>query len=181
MTRVKLVALSGCTNGGKTTLAKQLLRDFPRSTYLTQDNFYFPRDEKHLIYIPELDSFNFDVISAIDMNALHEELQRLIHTGSYDYIFIDGFLLYEDEKLYAMLDRKYFLYLTYEECLRRRMIRHYNSIDTPNYFEKCVWVEYLKYREKCEQKYQNDIVYLDGSRPAKDVYDFVSNDILQIN
>ena len=176
----KLVGLSGCTNGGKTTLAKRLLKEFKNSAYLSQDDFYFPRDGKHLSYISELESFNFDVITAINMDKLRQELEKLVDSGKYDFIFLDGFLLYDDEKLYNMLDYKYFLFLTKEECLRRRQSRNYKTIDTPNYFDKCVWIEFLKYKQKCENIY-NDIIYLNGYNNLEDLFQLVSKHLLSSN
>lgn len=176
MTQTKVIGISGCTNGGKTTLAKRLQQEFTTSTYLTQDDFYFPRDSHHLEYIPELKSFNFDVISAIDMNKFLNEIKMLIDLGKYEYIFVDGFLLFDDERLYNLADRKYFLYLNKEECLRRRLSRNYKSADTPNYFDKCVWPEFLKYKQRCKTMY-DDIIYIDGSRSIEDIFLSVQKDI----
>lgn len=179
MNRTKLIGISGCTNGGKTTLSKKLQKALKTSTYLTQDDFYFPRDSDHLEFIDELNSFNFDVINAIDMDKFHAELKNAIDSEKYEYIFLDGFILYEDEKLYNMLDKRYFLFLNKEECLRRRLSRNYKTIDTPNYFDKCVWPEFLKYKQKCTMIFEN-INYIDGSRSIEDIFNTVLND-LKIN
>ena len=69
-------------------MAKRLIIKYPNSYYLSQDDFYHPRDSGHLQYIPELQSFNFDVISAIDMKKLHRKLEKLVKSGKYDYIII---------------------------------------------------------------------------------------------
>lgn len=69
-------------------MAKRLLAKYPNSFYLSQDDFYHPRDSGHLQYIPELQSFNFDVISAIDMKKLHRKLEKLIKSGKYEYIIL---------------------------------------------------------------------------------------------
>ena len=178
MPKTKLIGISGCTNGGKTTLSKLLQKAFDHSTYLTQDDYYYPRDTKHYTYLPELDSFNFDVISVINMDKLYLELKKLVASEKYEYIFLDGFLLYEDERIYNMLDSKYFLVLNKEECLRRRSSRNYKSVDTPNYFEQCVWVEFLKYKQKCEQKY-DDIIYLDGHESVESIFNLVKGQIME--
>jgi nicotinamide/nicotinate riboside kinase len=176
MVQTKLIGISGCTNGGKTTLSKRLQKEFPNSTHLSQDDFYYPRDSKHYTYIPELESFNFDVISVINMEKFYQELKKLILSEKYEFIFLDGFLLYEDEKIYNLLDKKYFLSLDKEECIRRRASRNYKTIDTPNYFEKCVWVEFLKYKQKCQSKYK-DIIYLNGHDTADQIFDLVKSQI----
>ncbi|CAF0971169.1 unnamed protein product [Brachionus calyciflorus] len=176
MYNTKLIGISGCTNGGKTTLSKSLQKEFISSTFLTQDDYYFPRDSDHLEFISELNSFNFDVISAIDVDKFFYELIDIKNSGKYELIFLDGFLLFEDERVYKMLDKKYFLFLNKQECWLRRISRNYKTADTPNYFDKCVWPEYLKYKEKCDKKY-DDIIYIDGSRSISDIFNFVSNEI----
>lgn len=177
MVKTKLIGISGCTNGGKTTLSKRLLLEFPNSYYMSQDEFYHERNSEHYTYIPELDSFNFDVITAIDMKRFHRELSKLVRSGQYEYIFMDGILLFEDEKLCNMLDRKYFIDLDKDECYRRRKSRNYIIADTSNYFESCAWTEFLKYKEKCQVNCA-DIVYIDGTESPEDIFIFVANDIV---
>lgn len=177
--RPRIIGITGCTNGGKTTLSKKLLAKYDRSCYLQQDEFYYPRDTDHLEYINDLESFNFDVITAINMDKFRLTLAKLIESGTCDYIFLDGFLLFEDAQVYQMLDRRYFLHLEKEECLRRRVSRNYKSIDTPNYFDRCVWVEFLKYKQMCESKYI-DIVYLNGAQSAESIFDLVCTDLTRL-
>jgi uridine kinase len=157
-----------------------LLKTFIRSKLLAQDDFYHPRDSQHLEYIPDLDSYNFDTIRAIDMERFHAELKRLVDSRAYDYIILDGFLLYDDEKLNKLLDRKYFLYLNADECWRRRQSRNYCLADSYKYFSACVWPEFLKYKQRCEQKY-DDIIYISGSDPIESVFTAVLNDLKRLN
>lgn len=89
-------------------------------------------------------------------------------SGKYDYIFVEGFLIFEDKQLASMLDKMYFILLDKEESKRRRALRCYKSVDTPNYFDKCVWVEFLKYQKKCKANHSG-IVYLDGHRSRQEL------------
>lgn len=181
MPETKIIGISGCTNSGKSTLCKHLINEFDNSIYLCQDNYYLEKNEKNLEYIPEAESFNFDVITAIDMNKFRFKLNALKTSNKYDFIFIDGFLIYEDRLVADSLDKKYFIILNKEESRRRRESRHYNSIDTPNYFDKCVWVEYLKYLKFCKANYI-DIVYLDGgSNLPQDLVNFILADFKRSN
>lgn len=90
LTKTKLIGISGCTNGGKTTLSKRLLLEFPNSYHFSQDDFYHDRVHNKEAYhwIDELQSYNFDVISCIDMKRFRSELQKLVELGKYDYIFL---------------------------------------------------------------------------------------------
>lgn len=161
---------------GKTTLSKRLQAALPNCTYLTQDDFYFPRDRDHLPYIEELDSLNFDVISAIDVDKFLGTLGELVASNKFDYILLDGFLLYEDKRVYELCDKKFFLLLNKEECLRRRLGRNYVTEDKPHYFDKVVWLEFLNYKKKCQVSY-DDIVYMDGSDTVENIFNSVFNDI----
>ena len=157
-------------------MSKRLQASLANCTYLTQDDFYFPRDRDHLAYIEDLDSLNFDVISAIDVDKFLATLTQLIESNKFDYILLDGFLLYEDKRVYDLCDKKYFLVLNKDECLRRRLSRNYKTEDKPNYFEKCVWVEFLNYKKKCQVSY-DDIIYIDGSDTVENIYNSVLNEI----
>lgn len=178
MLKTKLIGVSGCTNGGKTTLCKRLLDELPNAYHLSQDDFYYERGSVHYTYIPELSSFNYDVISAIDMKRFHTELARLLRSPQrYSYIICDGILLYEDDKLFKMFDRRYFLELPKEECERRRKQRHYAIEDTSEYFEKCAWREYVRYRQKCEMCHRKNIFFLNGTHKPAAIVDYVMNDL----
>ncbi|CAF0893551.1 unnamed protein product [Brachionus calyciflorus] len=176
MNKTKLIGISGCTNGGKTTLSKRLLLEIPNSFYLSQDEFYLERNSQNYKFVEEVDSFNFDVISAIDMKKFHMELNKLVRAGQYEYIFLDGILLYEDLNLVKMLDRRYFIDLNKEEAAKRRKSRQYILRETENYFEICAWTEFLKYKQNCIQNV-NNVIYLDGSLPREDIFKFVLNDL----
>jgi len=109
------------------------------------------------------------------MDKFIKDIISLRDSAVYDFVFIDGFLIYADKELVELLDIKYFILLNKEESRRRRESRQYKSIDTPNYFEKCVWVEYSKYLKTCKSNYI-DIIYIDGTSPPKDLVKFVIND-----
>lgn len=180
MIKTKLIGVSGCTNGGKTTLCKRLMSELANAYHLSQDDFYHERGSSHYTYMPELSSFNYDVISAIDMKRFHAELARLFRSPQrYSYILCDGILLYEDEKLFKMFDKRYFLELPKEECERRRKQRHYAVEDTSDYFDKCAWREYLKYRQKCgvENGHRKNIIFLNGTQKPGALVDYVINDL----
>lgn len=171
----KIIGISGCTNSGKTTLTEQLVLNIPNSISIIQDDFYFLLNSGKLEYLQDLQSFNFDTPEAIDFEKLIDNVQVLKDSGKNEFIFVDGSLIYWNDRLCKLFDQKYFLRLVKEECHSRRLKRKYESLDTPNYFEKCVWSEYLKYEQFCFTRY-HDIVYIDGSRLQKDIYDFICNE-----
>ena len=110
------------------------------------------------------------------MKKFHRKLVKLIKSHKYEHIFIDGILLYDDAKLTGLLDKKYFIDLDKQECQRRRLGRQYILEDTPDYFDKCVWLEFTKYRVKCMNSLKN-IVYIDGSQKPEVIFNFVISDL----
>ena len=180
MSRTKVIGISGCTNSGKSTLCKLLAKELNNSIHISQDDYYRERNVANLEYIPEVESFNFDVITAIDTDKLNEDIVALRDSEQYDFILVDGFLIYADEVLASRLDKKYFILLGKEESRRRRETRNYKSMDTPDYFDKCVWVEYMKYLQFCQKKY-SDIVYMDGTNQIPDSVEFLLSDLKRSN
>lgn len=173
MRETKLIGITGCTNSGKSTLCKNLCKEMVSSIHVSQDDYF---NRENLEYNEEAESFNFDSITAIDMDKFKEEIKSLKNSNKYDYVFIDGFIIYEDKELADFLDKKYFISLNKTESKRRRASRQYNSVDTPKYFDKCVWVEFLKYKKMCKRTYK-DICYMDGVKPKQDLVEHVLADL----
>ncbi|RXG56922.1 Nicotinamide riboside kinase 2 [Armadillidium vulgare] len=66
-------------------------------------------------------------------------------------LLIDGFIIYDDQRLKEMCDLKFFLTLPKEECFARRQNREYDPPDPPGYFDACVWPMYERHLEKVRQ------------------------------
>jgi nicotinamide/nicotinate riboside kinase len=158
-----IIGISGVTTGGKTTLSKNLLNEFPRSAYLCQDNYFFKRESGKLEFIEDLKSHNFDCIEAIDSEKFFIDLNEIIENKKhlYDFLIIDGFMLFE----YVHIDfaKMFFFTLTKEQCLSNRLKRNYKTVGSVEYFENCVWPNYLKYYEKCKTLFSGNIIYLNGN------------------
>jgi uridine kinase len=176
---VVLIGVSGCTNGGKTTLCKLLLNKFTNSAHICQDTFFLPKSQ--LEFREDLNSHNYDTIDSIDSEKFFQHLDALIdHEPNYDFIFIDGFLLYKyDQQFLGKLRRKYFFTLTKEQCLSRRLSRNYKTVGSLDYFEKLAWPCYSAYYEYCSKTFV-DIVYFDGNQPIQVAFNHVKNDLLRI-
>ena len=161
---------------GKTSLAKRLVERFPNSVHIIQDNFFHKKESGKLEFLPEVNSFNYDCLAAIDAQQFSEYFNQVCSTPDLDFVFVDGFLLfYFDIKF----DKKYFFTLTKEECKERRSKRKYKTVDNPNYFEKLVWPNYLAYIEYCQNKFP-DIEYLEGAMSLDQNFEIVKNELLQL-
>lgn len=173
-----LIGLSGCSNGSKTTLTNHLLSEFKNSVSIAQDNYYYLENSGFLEYIEDINYYNYDVLSAINMNKFYNDLIKLInYSPKYDYIFVDGFLLYEDDRLSNMLHKKYIISVDETTCRYRRKGRVYDGqIDPETYFERYVWPNFIQYKNFCKTRF-SDIVYLDGTDSINNLVKTVKNDI----
>jgi uridine kinase len=179
--RVKVIGISGSTNSGKTTLAKYLAKHVENSKIIFQDDYYFHESTGRIEYLAHINYYNYESISAINMSKLSIDLDYDIEYGQYDYIFIDGFLLYADSDLTRKFDKKYFLQVDKEICRERRKQRVYDGqVDAIGYFESYIWPSFLEYKELCESMKGTEIVYMNSNESIEKIVDFVLNDLKKI-
>ena len=182
-----VVAMSGVTNGGKSTATRQLLDVLPGSTrFLCQDDYFYLEDSPHHVPCPgNLKHHNWDVIGSMDMEKMKLDVRNIInsppsseedgnsiHDSSLDHdasslltycpiLLLDGFLLFDDAELTAMCDLRYFFTLTREQCWERRSQRVYDPPDPPGYFDVCVWPMYEEHLDRV-RKNVDEVIFLDG-------------------
>uniref|UniRef100_F6UU85 Nicotinamide riboside kinase 1 n=1 Tax=Ornithorhynchus anatinus TaxID=9258 RepID=F6UU85_ORNAN len=176
------------TNGGKTTLARNLQRQLPNCSIISQDDFFKPESE---IEIDENGFLQYDVLDALNMekmmSTVHSWMKNSQHaTGLPDsestegvyILIIEGFLLFNYKPLDTIWNRSYFLTIPYEECKRRRSARVYVPPDPPGYFDGHVWPMYQKHRREIDDITYN-IVYLDGTKSERDLFLQVYDDLIK--
>lgn len=174
-----IVGISGCTNGGKTTLATFLQNKFPGSIVVNQDQYFRPDDSKEHNLIPELNHKNWDCVAAVDWDAMMQCVTRTLSSEppvQNGLFIVEGHLIFNYFPLAKVFNRKYFLKLDKEECFRRRCRRVYDPPDVPGYFEKCVWPMYLSNLEELEGKFC-DVMYLDGTNSKEFIWETVMKDL----
>ncbi|MCP4923574.1 MAG: uridine kinase [bacterium] len=138
-----LIAISGGSGSGKTTVVNELLHLFPEQiTNLSQDSYY--KDLSHLPMI-EREKVNFDAPDSIDFNLLIEHLRQLakgqsIQRPNYDFtthtrtkqvdtvnpnkiIVVEGILLFAIPELRELFDIRVFMDVSSEDRLIRRINR----------------------------------------------------------
>lgn len=160
-----VVAISGVTNGGKTTLAKKLKESFSDSVALHQDQYFYPDDSPNHVKCPDIDHNDYDRLSALDMEKMFKDIMNILSTdvkpGSKRILILDGFILLNYSPIYDICHLKYRIHLNKEASLKRRLQRVYDPPDVPGYFERCVWPSYLQHAAELEDK--TDIILLDGN------------------
>jgi uridine kinase len=174
-----ILGISGCTNGGKTTLCKLLFEAFPNSVYLNQDKYFHSKESGLLEFRSELGSFNYETLEAIDSTSFLAEFAELKRkqASKYETIILDGFLIFAYDSI--SFDKKYFFTLSKEACLQRRLNRKYKTVGTIEYFESLVWPSYMQYYTYCKKKF-NDIVYLDGEMSIELIAQQVKIEIMEM-
>ncbi|KAM5329093.1 nicotinamide riboside kinase 1 [Glossophaga mutica] len=183
-----VIGISGVTNGGKTTLAKNLQKHFANCSVISQDDFFKPESE---IETDENGFLQYDVLEALNMEKMMSTISCWMESsrhsqGSRDWgsteevpiLIIEGFLLFNYKPFDPMWNRSYFLTIPYEECKRRRSTRVYQPPDPPGYFDGHVWPMYLKHRQEMED-ITREIVYLDGTKSEEDLFSQVYEDLKQ--
>ncbi|KAK2714523.1 nicotinamide riboside kinase 1-like isoform X1 [Artemia franciscana] len=175
-----VVALGGVTNGGKSTIAKLLQDYFPLSKIMRQDDYFKLDNQDGMEYISELGHYNWDIMSAIDMNKFESEFNKnltvLSELPSKSLLILEGFLVLNYKPLRPLMDLKYFFELEYEECWARRQTRNYDPPDVPGYFEKVVWPMYLKHRKELLDDCR-DIHFISGSAPLSETFQKIIGDL----
>ena len=143
-----LIGIAGGTGSGKTSVAKELTREFRRSevTLIEQDAFY--RDLSHLP-IEERQKINFDHPDAVDFELMKDTLERLLRGETvkipeYDYtthsrsdtvhemerhhiIVLEGILCLLDESIRNMMDIKIYVETADDIRIIRRIRRDINE------------------------------------------------------
>ncbi|XP_075864740.1 nicotinamide riboside kinase 1 isoform X5 [Microcebus murinus] len=118
------------TNGGKTTLAKNLQKHLPNCSVISQDDFFKPQSE---IETDKNGFLQYDVLEALNMEKMMSAISCCMENPRHSLVstdwgnaeetpilIIEGFLLFNYKPFATIWNRSYFLTIPYEECKRRR-------------------------------------------------------------
>ncbi|CEH30273.1 uridine kinase [Aneurinibacillus migulanus] len=144
MTAPIIIGVAGGTGSGKTTVAREIYRQFEDMSVvmIEQDAYY--KKQSHLTFEERIKT-NYDHPLAFDNDLLIEQLECLrrrepvakpvydykLHTRSTetvwiepkDVIILEGILILEDERLRSMMDIKVFVDTDADVRIIRRMLR----------------------------------------------------------
>ncbi|VDK49009.1 unnamed protein product [Cylicostephanus goldi] len=161
----RVLAIAGCTNSGKTTIAKILAKMFEEDeatvTIVHQDQFYYSSEKVEKVHRKCANNpsffYNYDVKTSVD----HDKLVNAVKAGffllnlkivqgmlAYDYVIVEGNMLTEWADVIELCDRVIFLTLNQDTCRRRRIRRSYDPPDIPGYFEEVLWPAYQQHLQK---------------------------------
>jgi len=139
-----IIGIGGGTGSGKTTVVKQIIKQFPENEVgiISQDSYY--NDTSHLSY-EERTKINFDHPRSIDFDLMCEHLRELkkgnsvhqpvysfvqhnrtgdtIHTLPRKVMIVEGILILTNPEIRDMFDIKIFVHADSDERLIRRIKR----------------------------------------------------------
>jgi uridine kinase len=135
-----VVAVSGCSGSGKTSLAEAVAARFVRGKCVSLDAFY-RRDLGPQESWESPDSIAWD--------ALLAEVERC--AALYRVVVLEGFCVLHDPRVAARADLVVRLECSREEAMRRRVARDAAAEDLDNtreYYERAVWPAHLEYTRR---------------------------------
>ncbi|CAL1526278.1 unnamed protein product [Lymnaea stagnalis] len=170
-----IIGLSGITNSGKTTVASMLCKALPHLELMCQDSYFWDLDNPSI----ERDAdgvINWEKLSALDMERMVRDVRlwsekhddKSNSVKKYSVLLIEGFLIFNDRKLSALFDHKYFIKINKEICKERRLTRVYIPPDPSGYFDNVVWPMSMHNLELIQD--QDDIEYIDGMVDLNTLY-----------
>lgn len=148
MKRPIFIGITGGTGSGKSTIAKEIYRQFGEEciAMIEQDSYY--KDQSHLSMEDRVKT-NYDHPNAFDNNLLVSNLESLlnghsIQKPSYDFsihnrveetttvepkeiVIVEGILILEDPRIRELLDIKIYVDTDADVRIIRRMVRDINE------------------------------------------------------
>ena len=67
----------------------------------------------------ELNTINWEVPEAIDHDRVLQQVQSALRSSA-RYVVVEGFMVFHDPRLVALMDKKIFITVTEETCFQRR-------------------------------------------------------------
>ena len=159
------VGICGATRSGKSTLSRKIAK-------------FLYADEKKLIHLDKYFSKemvakykrNWEIPEVLKWDKLSIDISdkdKIIKYNNYSFIIAEGFLLFK-EPLFHNFDKSIFIWISKEECKKRRMA---TKPKTEEYFENILWASYIKnnyhlakYKKTKDIKLGGDILVLDSTK-----------------
>lgn len=135
-----VIAVGGASRSGKTILAKLLEREFLSGEVITicQDDHIYPISK-----IPTIKGLiDWECPQSINFESLEKSIIESI--PNYNYIIVEGFLVFQNEGLHHYYDQSIFININ-KENFKKRRLKDNRWGDELNWYIEHVWDSYLKY------------------------------------
>lgn len=192
-----IVGISGVSGGGKSSLATKLydyLSDSKNANafdacrikqvlLIQQDKYFYPRDSPHHIWIKDMNFINREVLSAVDGERMWSDIaetvsrlnaiETMANCSSNDVriLLLEGFLIFNDERINDLCNVRLHLTLSPEVCLERRLKRTWKHVNPQpiKYFHEYVWPSYQKHRALVKKSDQ--IYHMNGEQTKERLFE----------
>ncbi|PFD96924.1 adenylyl-sulfate kinase [Bacillus cereus] len=117
----KVIAISGVTAGGKTTLVNQLVKEFPNAYALYFDNYEIENapDVKGILNRPS------DYFNAYQLDSMINDLKKAKNKS--DYIFLDHPIGYENKQIGMHIDKVIYIKTPLDITFARYLLRDFSD------------------------------------------------------
>ena len=176
---MKIIAIAAVTAGGKTSAVKSLVEKIPNATSLHFDDYSFEG---------EVEDFYQWVKAGADDNVwnltpLKNDIDKLISSNKYDYLFLDYPFAYKNDMIKDYLDCAIFIDTPLDIALARRVLRDMKEVSSEEIL--CEMENYIKYERVAYLQMLKDILpssdyVIDGSKDLETIVDEII-DIVQKN
>ena len=176
---MKIIAIAAVTAGGKTSAVKSLVEKIPNATSLHFDDYSFEG---------EVEDFYQWVKAGADDNVwnltpLKNDIDKLISSNKYDYLFLDYPFAYKNDMIKDYLDCAIFIDTPLDIALARRVLRDMKESSSEEIL--CEMENYIKYERVAYLQMLKDILpssdyVIDGSKDLETIVDEII-DIVQKN
>ncbi|CAJ0955007.1 unnamed protein product, partial [Mesorhabditis belari] len=190
-----VLALVGCTNSGKTTIARCLVDTIQKlgksAAMIEQDDDYLLAHQVEKVprkHNPDDFYYHYDQISALNVGGLEKRLLEARQKA--DFVIIEGNMIAEIKEIMQLVDKVIFFTIDQKTCRRRREQRTYDPPDVEGYFDQIVWPAYLEHvRNAMSQARLDDrFVFVDVSsendkateKEVFEVIEAISRDFIKI-
>ncbi len=134
-----VVGISGASRAGKTSLCNLLKDNFTEKSVriLHMDQFVFPEDQ-----IPKIkDEIDWERPESVDYKKLNKAIEDA--KGQNDLILVEGILIFYDNQLESIYDRKIFIEIDFDTFWNRK--KEDKRWAVPDWFIQHIWDSYLRY------------------------------------
>lgn len=145
---MKIIAIGAVTAGGKTTVTNAIKDRLPRTASLHFDAYAFEGEVKDFYkWVSEGADYN-----VWDLSPLIADVEKIIHSGEYDYLLLDYPFAYQHQMIKDYLDCCIFIDTPLDIAMAQRVLRDMkdasaddirNEMDTYLKYARIAYVQML--------------------------------------
>lgn len=162
-----IIGIGGMSRAGKTHLARRIQSYFgiERCAVVSMDAFVFDVDE-----IPKINGYpNWEIPESIDYRGLIAQVVKL--ASSFDYVVVEGLLIFHDEGLNALFDERVLLEVERPLFLERRVKEKRWGAESEAYLN-IVWNEYQRLRNVSLNR---GVRLFNGNEGVNEAFEFLTS------